>query len=96
MSLQNWLSATGAIAREETVYLSYTKDLANLASPADNPVLRLEKWVETTMIWLWQGFRKVSSIRVFEIVADHIVRIISTISRSTQMYICTPDLELDG
>ncbi|KAH6641970.1 hypothetical protein C7974DRAFT_384599 [Boeremia exigua] len=56
-SLQNWLSATGCIPRDETMYLSHTKDLASLASPADNPVLRLESWVERTMVWLWHGFR---------------------------------------
>lgn len=58
-SLQNWVEATGCLAREETAYLAYHSDLASLAPEMDNTVLQLETWVEDKLIHYWQGFRNV-------------------------------------
>jgi hypothetical protein len=58
-SLQNWVEATGCLAREETAYLAYRSDLASLAPAVDNAVLQLETWVEDKLVQYWQGFRSV-------------------------------------
>lgn len=59
VSLQNWVEATGCLAREETAYLAFYSDLVSLAPVGDGAVLQLETWVEDKLIQYWQGFRKV-------------------------------------
>ena len=61
-SLQNWVDATGCLAREETAYLAYHSDLASLAPVGDNAVLQLETWVEDKLLQYWQGFRTVKNL----------------------------------
>lgn len=58
-SLQNWVEATGCLAREETAYLAYRNDLASLAPAVDSAVRQLETWVEDKLVQYWQGFRSV-------------------------------------
>lgn len=58
-SLQNWVEATGCLARQETAYLAYRSDLASLAPAVDSAVLQLETWVEDKLVQYWQGFRSV-------------------------------------
>lgn len=58
-SLQNWVEATGCLAREETGYLTYRSDLASLAPVVDSAVLQLETWVTDKLVQYWQGFRSV-------------------------------------
>ncbi|KAK3936714.1 hypothetical protein QBC46DRAFT_461337 [Diplogelasinospora grovesii] len=57
-SLQNWLDGTGCLAREETAYLTHSRDLVSLAPAGDNAVLQLETWVEDKLIRFYRGFRK--------------------------------------
>lgn len=61
-SLQNWVKATGCLAREETAYLAYRSDLASLAPVGDGAILQLETWVEDKLIQYWQGFRNVKNL----------------------------------
>lgn len=58
-SLDNWLSAKGCIAREETEYLRYTRELTSLAPAKDNALAKVEIWVENLLIRSWRGFRDV-------------------------------------
>lgn len=57
-SLQNWLSGTGCIAREETAYLAH-RELVSLAPAGDGAIMRLEALVENQLIRFYRGFRKV-------------------------------------
>jgi hypothetical protein len=57
-SLQNWLSGTGCLAREEAAYLSH-RDLICLAPSGDNATVKLEAWVEDRLIRLSRSFRRV-------------------------------------
>ena len=57
-SLQNWLSGTGCLAREETAYLEH-RELVSLAPAGDGAMVQLEAWVETQLIRFYSGFRKV-------------------------------------
>ena len=61
-SLQNWVEATGCLAREETAYLGFHSDLASLAPTGDGAVLQLETWVEDKLLQYWQGFRNVKNL----------------------------------
>ncbi|PFH63160.1 hypothetical protein XA68_17269 [Ophiocordyceps unilateralis] len=56
-SLQNWLSGTGCLAREETAYLTYGEELASLAPEHDSAVMGIEAWVESQLIRFYRGFR---------------------------------------
>lgn len=58
-SLQNWLDGTGCLARAETEYLTYYRELASLAPAYDSAVVHLEAWVEDKLIRFYRGFRKV-------------------------------------
>lgn len=58
-SLQNWTNNTGCIAREETNYLTYSRDLASLAPVKDNAISKVEIWVENALIRFYRGFRNV-------------------------------------
>ena len=60
-SLQNWVEATGCLAREETAFLACHSDLASLAPIRDNAVLQLETWIEDKLVQYWQGFRNVKN-----------------------------------
>ena len=60
-SLQNWVEATGCLAREETAYLAYHSDLVSLAPVGHNAVLQLETWVEDKLLQYWQDFRNVKN-----------------------------------
>ena len=59
-SLQNWVNGNGSIAREETEYLEYSRDLARIAPVKDTSLERAEKWVEDATIRCWRGFREVA------------------------------------
>ncbi|KAL7798569.1 hypothetical protein V8C37DRAFT_368323 [Trichoderma ceciliae] len=56
-SLENWVEATGCLAREETAYLAHSSDLVSLAPVVDSAALQLETWVEDKLLRYWQGFR---------------------------------------
>jgi hypothetical protein len=58
-SLQNWSNGTGCIAREETAYLTHSKELASLAPVRDSALLKMEIWVEYALVRFYRGFRKV-------------------------------------
>lgn len=58
-SLQNWLDGTGCIAREETAYLTHTRELASLAPPKDSALLTFEVWVENQLMRFYGNFRNV-------------------------------------
>lgn len=58
-SLENWVQATGCLARDETAYLMHPSDLISLAPERDRAVLQLETWVEDKLLQYWQGFRSV-------------------------------------
>lgn len=58
-SLRNWTNNTGCIAREETNYLEYSRDLASLAPAKDNAISKVEIWVENALIRFYRGFRNV-------------------------------------
>lgn len=58
-SLQNWLKGTGCLAREETEYLTHTRELACLAPSGDSALSQFEVWVETQLMRFYRGFRKV-------------------------------------
>ncbi|CAI6337693.1 unnamed protein product [Periconia digitata] len=57
-SLQNWLNGTGCITREETAYLSQSRELVRLAPSKDFALSRLEIWVEDALIRFYSKFRK--------------------------------------
>ncbi|KAJ5489859.1 hypothetical protein N7453_010684 [Penicillium expansum] len=57
-SLQNWLDGTGAVARDERVYLTHFQDLVTVAPTGDTAVVRLETWIEDKMIRYYGSFRK--------------------------------------
>lgn len=61
-SLQNWLSGTGCLAREETAYLG-DRELISLAPAGDNAIIQLETWVENQLIRFSRRFRKVREMR---------------------------------
>jgi hypothetical protein len=59
LSLQNWIEGNACLARDETAYLSFCKELLSIASPDDDAVARLESWVEDKLIRFYKGFREV-------------------------------------
>ncbi|KAE9363029.1 hypothetical protein N431DRAFT_357402, partial [Stipitochalara longipes BDJ] len=58
LSLQNWVNGNACLAREETTYLSFCKELLSIATPDDDTVARLETWVEDNLIRFYKGFRE--------------------------------------
>jgi hypothetical protein len=58
-SLQNWVSGTGCLAREETAYLEDKTDLMELGRSGDKINAKLEVWVERILIRTFKGFRQV-------------------------------------
>jgi hypothetical protein len=58
-SLQNWLDGTGCLARVETKYLTYHRELVSLAPACDSALVQLEAWVEDKLIRFCRGFRNV-------------------------------------
>ena len=58
-SLQTWVNGTGCLAREETAYLEYEKDLIGLGPSGDEINTKLETWVEWNLIRIFKSFRKV-------------------------------------
>lgn len=58
-SLQNWVNGNSCLAPAETSYLTYCKELLNVASSDDDAITRLEAWVEDSLIRFYKGFRKV-------------------------------------
>jgi hypothetical protein len=91
-SLQNWLNGTGCVAREETAYLTHTRELASLAPVRDSALLRIEVWVEEALIRCYRGFRKVRDLGCMAYLTRLAKksRIVITISQSTRTCICTP------
>lgn len=89
-SLQNWLNGTGCIAREETAYLTHSREMASLAPLRDNALMKVEIWVENVLVRFYSGFRKVRNNYLVSEQADEDPRIITTISRSTRTCTCIP------
>lgn len=57
LNLQNWLSDSGCIARDETQYLDDQRDLMNLGGySVDRALNRLQGPIEDTVIWLSKKF----------------------------------------
>ncbi|KIW19097.1 hypothetical protein PV08_03389 [Exophiala spinifera] len=63
VSLQNWVSSNGCIAREETEYLQYARDLISLAPAKDGAMASLESRVEDIFIRFFKGFLQVIALR---------------------------------
>jgi len=59
LNLQNWVDGTGALARDETEYLSCRNDLASLVPPADCATAELESLVEDSLIRFHKDIRQV-------------------------------------
>ena len=59
LSLQNWVNGNACLARDETTYLTFCKELLSISSPNDDTVSRLECWVEDALIRVYKGFRAV-------------------------------------
>lgn len=65
-SVQNWLDGTRCLAREETEYLTYQRELVSLAPAGDSALLQLEGWIEDNLIRFYRGFRKVREEFILE------------------------------
>ncbi|KUJ10002.1 uncharacterized protein LY89DRAFT_689877 [Mollisia scopiformis] len=50
LSLQNWVSSTACLARDETAYLTQCEDLISVASPRDGMAEQLESWIEDIIV----------------------------------------------
>ena len=87
-SLQNWVEATGCLAREETAYLAYHSDLASLAPVGDSAVLQLETWVEDKLVQYWQGFRNVKNLAQERPLSACWLTSIESISRPLDQFEC--------
>lgn len=61
-NLQNWVANTSSLARDETAYLSNTRDLMTILSPRDNAVARLTPTIERIMRTLYRFSGKVSNV----------------------------------
>lgn len=59
LSLQNWVNGNACLARDETAYLTYSKELLSVASLDDGAVTRLEAWVEDILIRFYKSFCEV-------------------------------------
>jgi hypothetical protein len=62
-NLQNWVSGNGCIAREETAYLDYSRELLGVASPDDTVMIGLETVVENCLNRLCQCFNQVRALQ---------------------------------
>lgn len=62
-NLTNWVEGTAALAREETAYLGSKEDLLCANAPADDALSRLEEFIETAIVRLSRGYRKVGRLR---------------------------------
>jgi hypothetical protein len=58
-SLQKWVNGRGYIARQETAYLRYDRDLIELGPFGDEITTTLESWVERILIRTFKSFRRV-------------------------------------
>jgi hypothetical protein len=59
LSLQNWVSGTACLARDETAYLTHCEDLISVASSGDGMAEQLENWVEDILVRFGSCFGKV-------------------------------------
>jgi hypothetical protein len=59
LSLQNWVNGNACLAREETAYLTHSKELLSIATPDDGAMTQLKAWVEDNLIRVYKCFRKV-------------------------------------
>ena len=89
-SLQNWSNGTGCIAREETAYLSHSRELASLAPFRDSALLRVETWVECALVRFYRGFRKVKTSSSCQNILTNRSRIITLTFQSTRTYTYIP------
>ena len=69
-SLQNWVSGTSCLAREETAYLGYERELVGLAPTGDGAMKQFEAWVEDVFIRLYRGFRTVRGAFLGKMLTD--------------------------
>ncbi|KAE9378767.1 hypothetical protein N431DRAFT_499509 [Stipitochalara longipes BDJ] len=58
LSLQSWVNGNACLARDETRYLTFDKELLSISSPNDDTVSRLECWVEDILIRFYKDFRE--------------------------------------
>jgi hypothetical protein len=70
-SLQNWLRSRGCLAREETDYLTHSRELACLIPSGDKAVSQFEVWVENQLMRFYCGFRKERKRSCAQKLADH-------------------------
>jgi hypothetical protein len=96
LSLQNWVNGNACLAREETAYMSFCKELLSIASPDDNTVARLESWVEDSLIRFYKGFREVRTLcPAPEISPEELMRLqdpLHDVSRDSNVYIFSGSL----
>jgi hypothetical protein len=59
-SLRNWLDGNRRVARDETAYLLYERDLFSLSPIVDNAATRLENWIEDRLAQLSSKLQFVS------------------------------------
>ena len=59
-SLQNWVDNQVSIARDETAYLSESKNLMTILSPRDDALARLTFLTERVVSAVYKSFNKVS------------------------------------
>jgi hypothetical protein len=64
VSLQNWVSGNGCIAREETAYLTRAEELLSVVSPNDNAVTWLGALVEDSRVYFRERFGQVRNPRL--------------------------------
>lgn len=64
LSLQNRLNRNGSLAREEAAYLTHGNDLFTIASSDDGAVIRLEAWVENSLIRFCKTYYRVMMSRL--------------------------------
>jgi hypothetical protein len=58
-SLENWITRTACLARDETAYLSKTQDLLSVTSLLDDSIVVLEQYCENVVIAIFKWLRRV-------------------------------------
>jgi hypothetical protein len=58
-SLQNWIDGNGCIARQESAYLTHSREMVSLAPCRDTALSQVEIWVENKLIQFYRKFRLV-------------------------------------
>jgi hypothetical protein len=58
-SLENWITRTACLARDETAYLDKTHDLLSVTSPVDDTLVVLEQYCENVVIAIFKWLKRV-------------------------------------